>query len=399
MTGGTWALATLVLGLVVGVGRSLVAARLIGAHELGTFGIALLVLATVDALTASAAETALITHPGDPEADLDPTFSLRLGQGALGALLMWAGAPAAGAFFGSADAPALIRALAVVPLVRGAANPAAILLTRRAEFRRLFWWGLPELAVATVLVIVVGVVRRDAWAPVAALIGAQLASTAVSYAVAPRVPRLAVRGAGMSRLLHFGRWTQATRLLMFVGLYLDNALVGKLLGAQALGLYQLAFRIGESAIATLGRAAAQVMLPALTRLRTDPHRRRREYGRMLRLTVVANAAVALVIIGAVRPVVASLLGPEWLPMVPVARILAVAMVLRSVMLLGNQLLYAMERPRLVLAVNAARVVVLGATILPLLRLFGIRGVAASVLLSCLAAALASIAATRARRPR
>ena len=395
MTGGGWALAALVLGLVVGIGRSLVTARLIGTHAVGTFGFALLVLATVDALTASAAETALITHPGDPEPDLDPTFSLRLGQGALGAALMLALAPAAGAFFGSDALPAIVRALAVVPLVRGAANPAAILLTRRAEFRRLFWWGLPELVVGTVLAVVVALLRRDAWAPALAMIGAQLVSTAASYALAPRVPRLALRGPGAARLLHFGRWSQATRVLMFVALYLDNAVVGRVLGAAALGIYQLAFRIGETAIVTVGRAAAQVMLPALTQLRPHPRRLRREYGRMLRLVVVANGAIALAIVVGIRPVVAALLGAAWLPLVPVARILAVAMVLRNVMLLAVQLLYALERPRLVFAVNAARIVVLGATLSPLLARFGLPGVAGSVLLSCVAAAVGSAAATRA----
>jgi O-antigen/teichoic acid export membrane protein len=227
------------------------------------------------------------------------------------------------------------------------------------------------------------------------MIVGQVVATAVSYAVAPRVPRFVMRGPGVSRLVHFGRWSQATRVLMFVGLYLDNALVGKVLGTSALGLYQIAFRIGEIPINTLGGAAAQVMLPALTRLRPYPRRLRREYGRMVRLIVAANAGLALAIVCAVRPVVTAFLGPEWLPAVTVAQVLAVAMVLRNVMLLGNQLLYAVERPRLVFAVNGARVFVLGVTIAPLLRRFGILGVALSVLASCLAAALASVAATRA----
>ncbi len=395
MTGGSWALASLVLGLAIGAVRSLVAARLIGAHEVGTFGIALLVLATVDALAASAADTALITHRGDPDADLDLTFTLRLGQGLLGALLLWVSAPLAGAFFGSATLPALIRALALVPVIRGAANPAAVLLVRRAEFRRLFWWGLPELAAATLLVVVVGRMRGDAWAPAASMIGAQVVTTAVSYALAPRMPRLVVRGPGRARLLHFGRWTQATRILMFVGLYLDNALVGKVLGATALGLYQIAFRIGEIPIGTVGRAAAQVMLPALARLRARPERLRRAYGRMLRLVVHANAALALLVVVAARPVVAALLGPAWLPAVPVAQILVVAMVLRNVMQLGSQLLYALDLPRPVFVVNAARIGVLAAVIWPLMGLWGMRGVAVAVLLSCVAAAVGSVLATRA----
>ena len=395
MTGGRWALLSLVVALVAGAGRSLIAARLIGAREVGAMGIALLVLAAAEALTASAAETALVSHPGDAEADLDPAFTLRVAQGVLMAGLLWAGAPFAGRFFGVQEIPALVRALALVPLLRGLANPAAVLLVRRIEFRRLFWWGLPEAVAGTVLVVAVGLLQRDAWALAISMIGSQAVSTAVSYAMAPRVPRLALGGPGLARLLHYGRWMQGTRVLMFVGLYLDNLLVGKLLGASALGIYQIAFRIGEIPVVTVGRAAAQVTLPVLTRLRRRPGRLRREYLGTLRLVLVVSAAFAAGLALGLRPVVARLLGPEWLAVVPVAQILAAAMVLRISMMLATQLFYAMERPRFVFAANAVRVAVLALTIYPLLRLLGASGVALSVLLSCLAGALVCAAGTRA----
>jgi O-antigen/teichoic acid export membrane protein len=394
-TGGAWALLSIVLAFVAGAGRSLIAAPLIGARELGTVGIALVVLATADALTASAAETSLVSHPGDAEADLDPTFTVRLGQGIVGAALMWACAPLVGRFFGMAALPGLIRALALVPLIRGLSNPAAILLVRRIEFRRLFWWGVPEAATGLVVVIAAGLVRRDAWALAGAIVASQAVGTAVSYAMAPRMPRVVLRGPGLARLLNHGRWMQGTRVLMFASLYLDNLAVGKLLGAAPLGFYQIAFRIGELPLATVGRAAAQVMLPVLTRLRRRPSALRRSYYRTYRQVLAVNAAFALAVIVAVRPVVAGLMGPEWLPVVPVARILAVAMVFRSAMTLANQLFYAVERPRAVFAVNAARVAVLALTVYPLLRLWGTEGVAVSVLLSCVAGALLAVVQTRA----
>ncbi len=395
MTGGRWALLALTLSLVTGAGRSLIAARLIGAREVGAMGIALLVLAAADALTAGAAETALVSHPGDAEADLDPAFTLRAAQGVLVAGLLWAAAPAVGRFFEAPGTVPLVRALALVPLLRGLANPAAVLLVRRIEFRRLFWWGLPEAVAGTAIVVAVGLLRRDAWALAASMIGSQAVATAVSYAMAPRVPRLALGGPGLARLLHYGRWMQGTRVLMFAGLYLDNLLVGKLLGASALGIYQIAFRIGEIPVVTVGRAAAQVSLPVLTRLRRRPGRLRREYLGTLRLVLAVSAAFAAGLALGLRPVVARLLGPEWLPAVPVAQILAAAMVFRVSMMLATQLFYAMERPRFVFAANAVRVAVLALTILPLLRLLGASGVALSVLLSCVAGALVCAAGTRA----
>lgn len=393
-TRARWVLLSLSLALVTGVGRALIAARLIGVREMGVMAIALLVLAAAEALAASATDTALVTHPGDVEADLPPAFTIGAVQGVVVSGLLWVGAPGVGRFFELPDVTPLIRALALVPLLRGLSNPAALLLVRRLEFRRLFWWTLPEAAVGTLLVIAVGVVRHDAWAMVAALVGSQAVSTAVSYVLSPHVPRMAFRGPGFERLLHYGRWIQGTRVLMFLGLYLDNLLVGKLLGASALGIYQVSFRVGEIPVVTVGRAAAQVLLPTLTRMLRRPSRLRQAYLSTFRLVVVLSATFALGLMVVIRPAVTRLLGPEWLPAVPVIQILAVATVFRMVMIMANQLFYAIGRPRTVFAVNAVRVAVLALTIYPLLRLFGPPGVALSVLLSCAASALLCIVRTR-----
>lgn len=395
MGGSGWALLSVMVGILTGAVRAFVVARLLGAHEIGSVGIALLVLATAEALTATGAETALVTHPQGGEEDLDAVFTLRASQGLLVALLLWVAAPFVARFFEVPAVAGLTRALALVPLVRGFSNPAAVLLIRRIEFRRLFWWGLPETVVGLGLALGVGLLRRDAWALVAAAIGAQLVSTAVSYALVPRVPRLVRRAPGFPRLLSYARWMQGTRVLMFIALNLDNFLIGKLLGPAALGFYQIAFRIGELPVATVARAATQVMLPVLTRLRRRPGRMRREYLGNFRRFIAVNGGFALAIVVAAPAVVPRLLGPAWLPAVPLVRILAIAMLFRGVMLFASQLFYAVERPDLAFAVNGVRVAVLTLTIYPLLQLAGTVGVAVSVLLSCAAAALACVVGTRA----
>jgi O-antigen/teichoic acid export membrane protein len=73
--------------------------------------------------------------------------------------------------------------------------------------------------------------------------------------------------------------------------------------------------------------------------------------------------------------------------VPVLRILAVAMVFRAGVVLASELFHAVRRPRLTTQVNALRLAVMLATLLPLARAWGLRGAAVSVLLASVAAAL------------
>lgn len=353
-------------------------------------GIAILVLATLDAITVVSAEAALVSHEGEPEGDLDAAFTMTAIHGIIMAALAWLAAPFVARFFGVPSAAGLTRGLAIVPLLRGFANPGAALLVKRMEFRRLFWWGLPENIAAIGIVVIVGSLTHDALSLVAAAIVAQAVSVITSYAMWPRLPHATFSGAAFARLFRFAKWIQGTRVLMFIGLNLDNVITGKFLGAQALGIYQVAFRIGEIPVATLGRAAARVTLPFLASLRHDRDLLRRELGRIAGTVTAVTTGFALLTAVAAGPVVRVLLGESWLSAVPILRVLAVAMVFRGIIVIATEAFYAAERPGLAFLTNVVRVAVMTVTIYPLAKIFGTMGVALSVLICSAAAAVTCI---------
>ena len=211
-----------------------------------------------------------------------------------------------------------------------------------------------------------------------------------SYAMWPRRPRLTFSSSSFGRLFTFAKWIQGTRVLMFIGLNLDNFIVGKFLGASALGIYQVAFRLGELPVSTLGRAAARVTLPLLASLRSNRQLLRTELGRIAGAVTGVTTAFALIIAVAANPIVRILLGEKWLSAVPVLRVLAVAMVFRGIIIIASEAFYAGERPGLAFLTNAVRVGVMAITIYPLAKYFGTIGVAYSVLICSIAAAVTCV---------
>jgi len=391
LAGSGWALLTLALGMCAGLARTLVVARLVGAREVGLMGIALLAQGTVDAFTATGVDTALITQRGEVDGDLDCAFTVQLTRGVLAAAAMWIGAPLAVPVFGAPGAVPLIRALGAFAILRGALNPAVALLMRRIDFARLFWWSVPEAVIGFAAAVGVALVRRDAWALVAGAVATQAAGTACSYAVLPRRPRLALRGA--RRLLGYGMWVKGSRLLTFLSLSADNALVARALGTRALGYYQLAFRLGELSIVTVTRAGLQAALPAFSAL-DRAVRLRAAFRAVLGALLVVNAVYAALVLLLAHPLLRRVLGDAWLPAVPALRILVVAMVVRTVAVAAGELFNAVRRPRLALEVNALYLVVMLVPILPLMRSRGLEGAAIAVLLATLAAAALSLLRVR-----
>lgn len=369
-------------------------ARLLGPAEMGVMAAALLVVATLEGLTATGTETALVSHPGRAEADLDAAFTVQLARGAAVAALMLLLAPVAGWFFAEPRATPMVRLLALIPLLRGMASPAVALVARRVAFRRIFWWGLPETLAGFGFAAALALAWRDAWGPVVAAVAAQAVATAASYALAPYRPGLAVAGRGFRRMIHYGGVINRTRMLMFASLYLDNLLVGRLLGVRALGEYSLAFRIAELPVAAVTRSAAQVSLPVLSGLRRRRDLLAAQFLRSFRLVLGVNAACAIILVAAGDALVGTLLGERWLPIVPPMRILAVAMVLRSAVILCGELFYAIGRPGETLRINALRVGALAIALYPMLRAFGLEGVAGAVLASSAVGAIAGIIRVR-----
>ena len=393
LAGGGWALGTLAVGLGLGVARTLVVARLLGAREMGVMGMALLTVGTVEAFTATGLESALVSQPGDIRDDLDSAFAISVLRGVLITALLWAAAPLVAAAFGTAEAAPVIRVVALTALLRSLSNPALPLLVKRIAFRRVFWWSLPGAVTGFALAVGIARVRPDVWALVAGAVGAQVVATAASYAMLPHRPGLRVRREGVRRLLHYGKWVSGARALAWLSLSADNAVVGRFLGASALGLYQVAFRVGELAVVTLTQAVVQVALPALAQLRASGQLAR-GFRAALGVVLAANCAFAAGVLLWGGPLLGRLLGPAWLPAVPVLRILVVAMVFRAAAATAGGLFEAVRRPSITARVNAVRLAVMLATIFPLMHRFGMEGVAGSVLLA--SAAAAALALHRAR---
>ncbi len=302
---------------------------------------------------------------------------------------LWLAAPLAATAFGNPASIEPIRAVAAIAAIRGFANPAVALAVRRLDFRRMFWWSLPEVVSSLVLTVVLVQMRRDAWALVMATVAGQAIASVASYGVEPRWPRLVIARDRMRELLRFGRVVAGARALMYFSVYLDATLVGLTMGTHALGVYQFAARIAELPVTTVTRPLAQVTLPAVSGVHPDVIALNRSWRAMLVSAFAVNlmAAICTILLG--PAVISVLAGERWLEAVPVMRILSIAMLFRAPVILVGQLFDGCRRPELTLRLNAVR---LGALILllpPLARWSGLPGIAGAVLvINVLAAAMA-----------
>jgi len=270
--------------------------------------------------------------------------------------LLMVGAPMVGAMYADAMLAPLTVALAVnFPLVALATVPLQ-LLQRELRLDRLALVELLSLAVGGALAVSLALGGAGAWS----LVGQTLATSGTTAVAAWRLasarlkdaagsPTHAVREA-LGELLRFGRPLVGSNVLTYITRNADTALIGRFLGAQALGYYALAYRLLLFPLQNISWALGRALFPALARV-SDPEHVRRGY----QCVVEGIALVAfpmMIGMAIVAPELIRLLyGPQWEPAVFPARLFCGLGALQAIGTTIGPLCLSQGRPDILLRWN------------------------------------------------
>jgi O-antigen/teichoic acid export membrane protein len=198
------------------------------------------------------------------------------------------------------------------------------------------------------------------------------------------------------RLMSFGIPLALALGVQAVLLNVDYLLVGRILGATALGFYLLAFNISSWAPGVIGGAIFWVSVPSFSRLSEEEGALSPAVHRSVTLLVTCVLPIGFLTAILAPSLVESLYGPEWGPSVPVVRFLIVLGVVRMLTQFAIDVLVGTGATRAALWFNLAWVVVVVPALVIGTRLGGIRGTAIShaVVATLVAVPLALLALRR-----
>jgi O-antigen/teichoic acid export membrane protein len=316
-TGFVWAAASQAGGKLLVFAATLVLARVLVPSEFGLVAFALAVIYYLEYVTDLGLGAALI-YRSDAE---DPRVSsTAFWIGMLGAVVLlaasWLAAPLlADVGPGEAVVP-LFRVLALQFLFSALGKAHEYRLRRSLQFRTLFW---PELAGGVakgVVSVALAVAGAGAWSLVIGQLAGTLTQSVGLWIVHPFRPGFTISRRHVAPMMRFGLGIVAVGLLGQGAKNFDYVVVGGKLGAAALGVYYLAFRLPELVIVSGFRVANDVLFPFYARLRDGPvgagdDDLRRGYLQTIRLGAMVAWPAALGMAGLALPLVLALYGERW----------------------------------------------------------------------------------------
>jgi lipopolysaccharide exporter len=316
-SGLMWAGAADAAGKALVFVATLVLARLLVPSEFGLVAFALSVMYALDYVGDLGLGAALI-YRADAEDPRISSTAFWIGLG--GALVLygvsWVIAPLLADIGPGDELIDLFRVLALQFPFAALGKAHEYRLRRRLDFRTLFAPKLANGVTKGLVSIALAVAGMGAMSLVIGQVAGALVQSIGLWLVHRFRPRFTIARRELSSMMRFGLGIVAVGVLGQGAKNFDYIIVGGKLGAAALGVYYLAFRLPELLILTGFRVAGDVLFPFYSRLRgarvdNIDDDLRRGYLETVRLGAMVAWPAAFAMAALALPLVLTLYGAEW----------------------------------------------------------------------------------------
>ena len=355
--GFLWALLAAGAGRVLSVAALAVVARILAPEEYGLFAFALVYITYLNTLGDFGVGTALVYWKERVGDAAQITFLVNLATGITWCVLTLVLAPVVADFFGSPSGTPVLRALAAIFIIRSLGNTHDALCRKELRFRARL---VPELGLAATkagITVTLAVAGVGVWSLVWGQLAGEAVWTTALWRAVPWRPQVRWPLEIFRPMLRYSREIVAVNVVAAVVHHADLVVVGRMLGVEALGFYQLAYKIPEIAVILVLWQVNTVLFPAFSKVE-DPSRLASAYVETIRYVALLALPAAAGLFMLAEPILLNVFGEQWGPSVPILRSLAVYVAFRALGSPAGDFMKAVGRPGILAALGVVRGLVL-----------------------------------------
>lgn len=381
---GMWVGMSEAVMALLGVVRSVALARLLTPDVFGLMALALIVVRAIETFTRPGVAQALIARQSGFDEAAPTAFTLLVGRGVMIAACLIAAAPWIGDFYDSQSLGTVLQVIALTFVIGGFVNMNTIARQKELDFRLLSYLAQVTTVAGTAVTIAAAWWLRSVWALVIGQLVTAFLNTVLSYYFVPGRVRFGYDRGIARELLGYGKFIAASSIVLYIATELDSAVIGKVLGHSELGFYTIAFTVAHLATTNLSKIAAKIMMPAYSKLQSDPAALRNAYLRTFSFVLLAVLPASAGLIVLAEPLIFAVYGEKWLPAALPLQVLAVFGLLRALAAFAGYMFEGIGRPQLSMYMGVVRLAVIAPIIVPATLKYGLPGAAVTVTLGMLA---------------
>jgi PST family polysaccharide transporter len=269
-----------------------------------------------------------------------------------------------------------MQVLSLSFLLSGLSNLQMSLLERNLEFDKLARIEIGTTLLATLVGIMAAFLGQGAWSLVYQMLAGNLFATLLFWSTSRWRPTWQFDWPEIRAVMGFSLNLTGGNIFNYFARNADKLLIGRFLGVQDLGYYDLAYRLMQLPLQGISAVLSRVMFPLYSRMQDDIGQFSRTYLKVASAIALISFPLMLGLTALARQFVLTLFGAAWVPVIPLLLILAPLGALQSILTTIGNIYAATGRTDLGLrwTVGAGLLIVLSFVVgLP----WGILGVTAS----------------------
>lgn len=311
-----------------------VLARYLAPEDFGLMALATVVIGFSRIFSDMGVSNAIIHHQNTSHEQLSSLYWLNIAVGVCLFLLVSIASPWISLFY---DEPRLTELLIIL-------SSSFIILAIGNQYRVLFQKDLQFNLMAKIEIVaavgafVVAVVCAIAGFGVYSLVNATLTSTIIAsvlylfFGISTHRPSFVFRYDETKKYLGFGMYQTGQSTLNYFNSQFDVILIGKLLGAEALGIYSLVKQLAMRPVQVINPVVTKVAFPLMSKIQDDTVRLKQGYFKIVAMLSFVNLPIYGAIILLAPEIVHIMFGEGWNDSVIIVQILSLAF---AIVAIGN----------------------------------------------------------------
>ncbi len=341
---------------------SVILARLLLPDDFGSIGMILVFTSFIGMFADAGFGSAVIQHSHISDRHLQSVFWFNLASGLFLSGVMFASAPILAGFYQEPVLLSLTRGLSPVFVLISVGLVPAALMQRRLQFQTIARISLVATLASGLIAVAMALLGAGVWSLAAQYLASYFVIAVLNLALSGWRPRRRFSWASLKELLGFTSNLLGFNFVNYWARNADNMLIGRFLGAAALGYYSRAYGLMLMPITQIISVVSNVMFAALSTIKEDQARVKDIFLRALGVISLLVFPLMAGLFVVAEPFVLVVFGEKWSPMIPTLRILALVGAVQAMVNPTGWLYLSQGRTDRMLRWGVARTVVVVAAI-------------------------------------
>jgi len=290
-------------------------------------------------------------------------------------------APWIGSFY---DKPELILLLQVAfsaVIFRGLMSPGAHVLERGLRFKRWSFIKQGGALIGTLTAIILAFLIRNVWALVIGFVVESISCCILSFIFCPFRPRFRIDRDSLQELIRYGRGMLGLPLLSLIAVKTDIIVLGKVVSAEMLGMYSLAWALANQPAMAFQRIVGAVLLPAFAAKQSDKKAICDAVVKMIRTVILFGIPLVALSAMCAGTILSIIYGPQYAAVALPFALLCVSLLFRLQRTIMGNLYMGIGKPHLHRRFTLIQTAIVLAGMYPATKFLGLPGAVIVILIA------------------